>query len=65
MVKQKHWNGKILSRGTKPIISIKEARKFLGEGHHELTDEEVMGIIYMMTSVVVAQLDQLEVPKND
>lgn len=54
-----------MSRETKPIISIKEARKFLGEAYDEFTDDEIMGIIYTMTRVVITQLDQLEVPESD
>lgn len=65
MVKQKKWNGQAMSREPKPIISIKEARKFLGEAYDEFTDDEIMGIIYTMTRVVITQLDQLEVPESD
>ena len=53
-----------MSVQSKLIISVKEARTFLGSDAAELTDEEVEELIITLTGIASTFLRKPVVPKN-
>lgn len=50
---------------TKPIITLKEARKLLGKDGEKLSDEYLMGLIRRMERVADSIIDSALVPRNE
>lgn len=64
MPRQQTWSGQVLSMSEKPIISVKEARKILGQEYKDLSDDNLLGVIVSLTKIAQFYLGFLEVPKN-
>jgi hypothetical protein len=59
------FSSSLQNTNTKPIITLKEARKLLGKEGEKLTDEYLMGLIRRMERVADSIIDSALVPINE